>query len=187
MVRSVRRFGVTEKLTFDGITTASGNFLSGESDRLSLCWSGIGQHKDLVNPARYLTFLGAIAAGGAGVEPYVVSHVRSDGQITYRARAHETGRLMSRATARMVSEMMRNNVVIKYGDHHFSGLTVCAKSGTAETGSGETDALFAGFVTDDRYPLAFFVVVEEGGFGSQACIPVVARVLSVCKEVLDGK
>jgi cell division protein FtsI/penicillin-binding protein 2 len=82
---------------------------------------------------------------------------------------------------------MRNNVVMKYGADHFPGLAVCAKSGTAETGSAETDALFAGFVADEAYPLAFFVVVEDGGFGSHTCVPVISKVLAVCKDVMDGQ
>lgn len=187
MVRFAENFGITEKLSFDGITTVAGNFAPEDGDRLSLCWSGIGQHKDLVNPARYLSFVGAIAAGGSGVEPYVVESVTSDGHTTYRARNFSTERIISRGTAKTLQELMRNNVVVKYGAENFPDLMVCAKSGTAETGVGDTDALFAGFVADERYPLAFFVVVEDGGFGSSTCTPVIAKVLQVCKDVIDGK
>lgn len=187
MLRYIDRFGITEKLEFDGITTVAGNFDPGDTDRLSLCWSGIGQHKDLVNPARYLTFVGAIAAGGSGAQPHVVESVTTDGHTTHRSSVSYTERVVSRATAQTLQELMRNNVVNKYGAENFPGLTVCAKSGTAETGTGETDALFAGFVADEAYPLAFFVVVEDGGFGSRACVPVISKVLQVCKDVLDGK
>ena len=46
--------------------------------------------------------------------------------------------------------------------------------------------MFAGFVQDDRYPLAFIVVVEEGGYGSQTAAPIAGQVLSVCIEDLNG-
>ena len=47
--------------------------------------------------------------------------------------------------------------------------------------------MFAGFVTDLEYPLAFICVVENGGYGASACVPVVSRVLDACKTVLDGE
>ena len=73
-----------------------------------------------------------------------------------------------------------------YGQWHFPDLYVCAKSGTAELGEGqESNAMFAGFVLDDEYPLAFFAAVEEGGYGRYTCVPIISRVLEVCKEVLD--
>jgi peptidoglycan glycosyltransferase len=187
MTRFAQKFGITKPLTFDGITTVAGNYDLTDSGRLSFCWSGIGQRTDLINPARYLAFVGAVAAGGEAVEPYVVEEVRADGRITYRCRPSDTGRLMSRSTAKTLQELMRYNVTFKYGADHFPDLTVCAKSGTAETGTGQTDALFAGFVTDDRYPLAFFVVVEDGGFGSRTCVPVIAKVLDACKDLMDSQ
>ena len=45
--------------------------------------------------------------------------------------------------------------------------------------------MFAGFVDSDQYPLAFMVVVENGGYGSHTCVPILSKVLGVCKAVLD--
>ena len=79
--------------------------------------------------------------------------------------------------------MMRYNTTNIYGDWHFPGLAVCAKSGTAEVGEGvEPTATFAGFCRDAEVPLAFLVVVEQGGSGSETCAPIAGRVLSVCAE-----
>ena len=47
-------------------------------------------------------------------------------------------------------------------------------------------AMFAGFVADEDYPLAFIVVVEGGGYGSATCIPILTKVLNSCKSVLDA-
>lgn len=183
----VRRFGITESLRFDGIATRAGNFDTESVDRLSLCWSAIGQHRDLINPCSYLRFVSAVAAGGSGVRPYVVEEVSVGSNSTYRARVDSDPRIISYKTAQTLKEMMRNNVVVKYGAHHFPDLTVCAKSGTAETGTGKSNALFTGFVDSERYPLAFIVVIEEGGYGSSACVPVISEVLSACVEVMDGQ
>ena len=83
---------------------------------------------------------------------------------------------------------MRGNVELVYGAGNFPGLTVCAKSGTSQLGGEKTsNAMFAGFVTDPEYPLAFICVVENGGYGASTCVPVVSRVLDACKTVLDGE
>ena len=82
---------------------------------------------------------------------------------------------------------MRNNVKTVYGDGNFGGLPVCAKSGTSQLGGDQkSNAMFAGFVDSEQYPLAFIVVVENGGYGSHTCVPVISKVLSACKAVMDG-
>ena len=47
--------------------------------------------------------------------------------------------------------------------------------------------MFCGFVTDEAYPLAFIVAVENGGYGSAVCVPIISQVLAQCKEVLDAQ
>ena len=80
---------------------------------------------------------------------------------------------------------MRNNVENYYGDENFAGFTVCAKSGTAEVGGDrKPNAMFTGFVTDEGYPLAFIVTIEDGGYGRLTCVPVLEKVLQACREFL---
>ena len=79
---------------------------------------------------------------------------------------------------------MQNNVSVKYGAENFPGLTVGAKTGTAEVSGQKPNAMFAGFVADEEYPLAFIVAVENGGYGKQVCIPILSKVLVACKDVL---
>lgn len=182
----VRELGITDSLRFDGFVTRAGNFEVESEDLLNLCWSGIGQHKDLINPCSYLNFVSAVAAEGNGVCPYVVDSVSVGSSTTYQARSASQSQIMSRETAQTLKKLMRNNVIVKYGADNFPGLAVCAKSGTAETGTGKSNALFTGFVDSEQYPLAFIVIIEEGGYGSSACVPVISKVLSACVEVLDG-
>lgn len=181
-------FGITEGITFDGITTASGNLEAAGAAEYDLAWAGIGQHRNLVNPCQYMTFVGAIAGGGSGAMPHVVQETTVGGQVTYTASKETTGRLISVTTAQKLKEMMRGCVEIKYGVENFPDVAVCAKSGTAEKdGDMDSNALFTGFVDDPDYPLAFIVVVQDGGYGSRTCIPIISQVLSVCMEVLDSE
>ena len=181
----VEKFRINESVKFDHIETAEGNFSVGEGMDANVAWSGIGQHKDLVNPCAFMTFMGAIAAGGKGVQPHIVENIKVGGATTYQARASVSDRLMSESVAQTLQQYLRFNVEDKYGDYHFPDMTVCAKTGTGEVGGDKKpNAMLTGFVADESLPLAFIVCVEEGGYGSTTCIPIVSKVLATCKEVL---
>ena len=182
----VAKFGITESVQFDGITTARGNYDLTGASKVQIAWSAIGQHTDLVNPCRFMTFMGMIAGGGQAAQPYLVQEVQADGEVTYAAETVMTDRIMSEEIASVLQEYMRNNVENNYGAGNFPGLTVCAKSGTSQLGGDQkSNAMFAGFVTDEAYPLAFMVVVENGGYGSATCVPILSKVLAACKAELN--
>jgi len=188
MERYVHQFGITESLSFDGVRTVRGNYDVTYTAPVSFAWSCIGQYTDLVNPAQFMRFMGAVAGDGTGAEPYIMAQVDNGSDTTYRADTVRRKPIMSEKTAATLQEYMRNNVVSVYGSGNFPGMTVCAKSGTSELGGEEiSNAMFAGFVMDAQYPLAFIVVVENGGFGSGTCVPIISRVLAACAEVLDAE
>ena len=135
-----------------------------------------------------MTFMGAVAGRGVAAEPYLMEIVTNGGDVTYEAKTRKTGRIMPESVADTVASYMRNNVQTVYGDGNFGGLPVCAKSGTSQLGGDQkSNAMFAGFVDSEQYPLAFIVVVENGGYGSHTCVPVISKVLSVCKTVMDAE
>ncbi|MBO5954004.1 MAG: penicillin-binding protein [Oscillospiraceae bacterium] len=182
----VQQFGVTDAITFDGITTAAGNFDLTDAGPESVAWSGIGQYKDLVNPCGFLMFVGSIARNGVRYQPHVVSQVTIGSERTYSAKPESVEPIMSRATAEVLQEYMAYNVTYKYGAENFPGLTVCAKSGTGEVGGDrKPNAMFTGFVSDPAYPLAFMVAIEDGGYGARTCVPVISKVLQACKTAID--
>ena len=184
--RYVRKYGVVEPVSFDGITTVSGNFEAIGTDELSVAWSSIGQYNDEVNPAAFLAFVGAVANGGRGAIPYIVDEIKVGEQTTYSAKTQVGDWIMPEDIAQLVQEYMAFNVVDKYGSENFPGLTVCAKTGTAEVGGDKKpNAMLAGFVMDEEYPLAFVVCVEDAGYGKTVCIPIISKVLAACKNVLE--
>lgn len=184
--RYVRELKITEPVSFDGITTAKGNFSVEGASAQQIAWAGIGQYLNTVNPCRYMTFMGVIAGGGEAAEPYIVASAGSGTLGGYKASATSTGRLLDADTAERLAALMRSNVESSYGDDNFPGLTVCAKSGTAEVGGDKKpNATFAGFCADKDYPLAFMVVVEDAGSGTDTCVPIISNVLAACKELLD--
>ena len=73
---------------------------------------------------------------------------------------------------------MANDVVVSYGSDNFPGLKICAKSGTAEVGSGANPhAWFVGFLDDPANPYAFVVVAENSGSGSEVAGSIANTVL----------
>ena len=180
------KMGVGDVISFDGMKSVAGSIKAeGEADVL-VAWSGIGQHKDQINPCQFLTMMGAIAGGGSAAKMHLVSSITGGGWGDYIAEVESTEPILSAETVEILQKLMRNNVENYYGDENFDGLTVCAKSGTAELGGDlEPNAMFAGFVVDEEYPLAFILVVENAGSGRKTCVPMLSKVLAACKEVLD--
>lgn len=180
-----KQFGLTEPITFDGIESGVCSIDAADAAPVNVAWSGIGQHHDRINPCSFLTFVGAIANGGKGVNPYVVGSVRVGKETTYQADTQLRNRIMPEDVASRIREYMFFNVQDKYGEENFPGLTVGAKTGTGEVGGGKKpNAMLTGFVEDEQYPLAFIVVVEDGGYGAQVCIPIISQVLEACKASL---
>ena len=182
----VQKFGVIDAISFDGITTANGNFQAvGEAD-LNVAWAAIGQHLDQVNPCTFLTFMGAVANDGKVTMPYLVEEISVNGNRTYDAKRTIGEQIMSKETADILQEYLKNNVDNKYGAENFSGLTVGAKTGTGEVDGGKKpNAMLTGFVENEELPLAFIVCVEDAGYGKTVCVPIAAKVLQTIKQLLN--
>ena len=188
MESTVEKLRITKPVEFDGVTTARGNYDLADAGAASFAWSCIGQHTDTINPARFMTFMGAIAGGGQAVKPYLVSEVICGENVTYQAKTEKEERILSEDVAATLKDYLRNNVKNVYGDSRFPAIGICGKSGTSQVGGGKTsNALFAGFANSERYPLAFVCVVENGGYGAATCIPILSNVLWECMAVMDAE
>ena len=171
--------GLTSAYSVDGLPTAKGSFdWDGITDG-QLGWAGIGQYRDQVNPCALLLWMGAIANGGKAAEPYLIEKtVSALGIPSLPHITRHTGQLIDGKTAATVTEYMANNVTETYGTKRFPNMELCAKSGTAEVGEGQTPhAWFAGFLQNEDAPYAFVVLVENGGGGSAVAGTVAGKVL----------
>ncbi len=155
--------GVTKSFSVSGIDTKAGNFTVQEASDNELAWSGVGQHTNMVNPMQMAMLCGAIANGGSTKEPVYIES----------SNIPENKAFMNEETADKMQDIMRYTVGNYYGDYMFSGLTCGAKTGTAEVGEEkEATGWMVGYCTDEEYPLAFAVVVEEGGLGYYSAGPI---------------
>ena len=181
------KFGLNESHDCDGYKSAKGHFDLTDADDGDVAWAGIGQYTTQVSALAFLRYLSAIANGAEAAEPYLMQRVRKGDDITYEAETEFSTPMLDAATAETLTKLMRNDVQTVYGDWQFGGLSVCAKSGTAEREGKTANAMFAGFVLDENCPVAFVVFVEGGGAGSATACPMAARVLQAVREVLSAE
>ena len=168
--------GLMTSYDIDGIKTTEGTFDFPDSG-MNLAWTGIGQWEDMINPCSMMVYMGAIANGGEATHPNIVKPTTFMGKQIDKITTKTTNMIDS-TTAASLAEMMANNVVSHYGSENFPGLSLCAKSGTAEVGDyKEPHAWFAGFLNDDSNPYAFIVLVENSGYGADVAGAVANTVL----------
>ncbi|MBQ0038683.1 MAG: penicillin-binding protein [Clostridiales bacterium] len=174
--------GLLRSHTVSGLTTAAGSYSIGTAAQVG--WSGVGQDNDLVNPCAMMTLMGAIASDGTAVQPRLIAKETSmNGLTLFTQEEAPDETVWSAETCRTLRKMMANNVKQSYGQSNFGDLAICAKSGTAEVGEDVTPhSWFTGFLDDEQHPLAFVVMVENGGSGARVAGSIASAVLQQAVE-----
>ena len=187
MTQEAEAMGFNQAMEVDGIKVSESHYDVSKASEADLGWSGIGQQNDLVNPFHMMKIMGAIANNGTPVEPYMIDSMSVyKGINTYTAKTKDSEQMLSESTAQKLKELMRYTVETNYGNSMFSGLTVCAKTGTAEVGEGKKPhGWIVGFSTDEKCPVAFVVVVENSGYGYTQAGPIATAVLKATKASME--
>ena len=168
----VEQFGLNQSLNLEGVPIAAGNFAAAEGGTPALAWSGVGQSENLMNPLAMARFMGAIARGGAPMEPRLLEYY-AGGIIPRRYESEAEAPIMSGAVASHLGWILRSAAP----QASFPGLNVAGKTGTAEVADRQPHAWFVGFLDEPDHPLAFVVIVEHGGGGLAQAVPVANTVL----------
>ena len=122
------------------------------------------------------------------MEPYIIEKITTGSGIPLSFdKQPDSQRILRKATADKLSDMMRLAVKKNYGDGNFpSGMEFCAKTGTAELdGDKKSHAWFVGFTRNEKYPYAFAVVVQNGGGGYAVARPIASKVMAAVKDKVD--
>lgn len=170
------KVGFNSSLKVDNINTAVGKVNVADAQGGDLAWAGIGQYSNTANPLNFMAYVGSIANDGVRVSPRILKKNDIVSLLPTSIKGEKD--ILSVETAYKLKTMMRNNVIEVYGEKNYEGLELCAKSGTAEVGGdNKPHAWFVGFMDREDYPLAFVVVIENGGSGSKVAGPVAKKVL----------
>ena len=178
LTEQAEKMGFNSVIQCDRVNLAKSTFDVSHCDDVDLGWASIGQYTTLANPIQMMMACGGIANGGNAVQPYFIKSVRSSIGIPYQNGGFKKDKeMMSSSTAQQLSNMMHLDVVNKYGEDSFPGIKLAAKTGTAQIDNDIATSWFVGFTMDDKCPLAFSVVVEQGGAGMSTAGPIANKVL----------
>lgn len=185
LTATAKEFGFGESFAFGKGQTEKSKLDLKDAGKGDVAWAGVGQYTTLVNPYHMLTLVGSVANNGIAVLPYAVSAVSTpEGRVVEETIA-ETRECVLPEVANKIKDMMRFTVEDNYGDWRFKGLQMCGKTGTAEiSDEEEPHSWFVGFSENPACPVAIVVVVENGGWGSSAALPIASTIMeSVYKSL----
>ncbi|MEE1011594.1 MAG: penicillin-binding transpeptidase domain-containing protein [Acutalibacteraceae bacterium] len=172
---TAKSMGFNSQLYSKEIRLVTSRFSPDKQSKAELGWAGIGQSTTLVNPAHFLSIMGAIANGGTGYAPDRIRSLGTVSQIV--GRLPESAVKINPETARQLDILLRSNVEDKYGDWKFENLQMCGKTGTAQVDGAKSHSWFAGYSQRDDLPLAVICIAENGGYGSGVASDVSNKVM----------
>lgn len=184
-----RGFGLGSPTGIEGIEELDGN-IPDPTSQVDATNLAIGQGETLVTPIQVAAFTAAIGNGGRLYKPQLIERIVSpEGQETNLFKPEKNGELsLSPENLALIQEAMRGVIVstTPYGTawHRFTGLDipVHGKTGTAQSGSGEPHAWFAGYTDGGREnqpDIAAAVIVENIGEGSDYAAPIFRRLVEL--------
>ena len=138
------------------------------SKKRSLALLSIGQGEVLVTPLHVACFTAAVAADGKMMRPRLC---KNDPVV-------EEAVLFTAKTAGQLRSMLRDVVTSGTGKGaNIPELEVCGKTGTAQAPGGEDHAWFTCFAPRKHPNIVVTVLVEHGGYGAHAALPVARELL----------
>jgi peptidoglycan glycosyltransferase len=156
-------------------------------------YSAIGQYNDTVTPLQEAMFSAAIANHGTLMHPYLVQKAIAPNLTPLvTTQPSVLSHTVSPGVASDVGRMMFDVVNQPYGTAHdiapdLPGITVAAKTGTAQNGPNNTgldDAVFTCFAPYANPEIAVGVVVKGGGLGADASAPVAVQIIKAYMNYL---
>lgn len=178
--RYAEAFGLGRDVPFP-LPSATGSLSA--DDELSLpelASAAFGQGEVTVTPLHMALVAAGIAADGAMPVPYLLDSVPG---VRWSRLADERGtwlRPVGGRAARAVREAMVVSAEDGWGRsaRAAGGVSMGAKTGTAETGQGAPHAWTVAYAPAQEPRLATAVLVVEGGSGSEVAAPIAGRVLA---------
>ncbi|MGD0699434.1 MAG: penicillin-binding transpeptidase domain-containing protein [Trebonia sp.] len=177
------KYGFNTAVDVPGVTTAASNFTA-ESDASFTAFDAIGQHDTTETPLQEAMIAATVANGGVEMKPYLVQQVTaSDLSVVSQTQPQQLATPISPAVAADEKQMMiavvqdPDGTANAFNTNAEGGIEIAGKTGTAQNGSSQSDAVFTAFAPADNPKIAVGVMIQGGGFGAQAAAPVAVAVI----------
>ena len=181
------RLGFDAPLPFDLPTavsqvTGGGGPDAGFADQVELANAAYGQAQTLVTPLQMALVTSVVADGGVLMRPQLVTAVRPATGTPDLRSPEVWSQVLDARSASIIRDAMVAAVSSAWGRPfagaaQIPGVATAGKSGTAQLGSGLPDSWFVGFAPAEAPSIAVAVVVERGGEGSGAAVPLGGQVM----------
>ena len=178
-------FGFNKDIPSTGFSISKSEFPTLESYEVGMiAQSGIGQSSIVSTPIQMALVASTIANDGVMMEPKLVNQVVDlNMNVVKKYGDKKYGQVLPTSDARTIKDYMVNMVKNNFGNRsYFSGINAAGKTGTADQRDSNGNlqkphAWFIGFAPADNPKIAVAVIVENGGYGSEAAAPIAGAVM----------
>jgi penicillin-binding protein 2 len=190
-----RGFGLGSPTGIQGVEEEAGNIPNPETE-LDATNNAIGQGDTLVTPLQVAQFIAAIGNGGTIYQPQLIERIAPPGgEPIYEFVPISKGTLpVSPENLEIIQDAMiavvenrRGTAQFVLGPYSRNSYAMAGKTGTAESGSGESHAWFAGYTRENREnkpDIAIVVIAENAGEGSEVAAPIFRGMV---QQYFDGQ
>ena len=182
-----RSFGLGSATKIEQVAESKGN-IPNPTDATNATSIAIGQGDVQVTPLQVATFIAAIANGGTLYRPQLVEKVQPvSGEAINVFHPQANGTLpITTENLKTIQDAMRSVVTDPRGTANYPltnfPFAVAAKTGTAESGSTDPHAWFAGYSLanlPNKPDIAVVVLVNNQGEGATWAAPIFRRVMEI--------
>ncbi|MBQ8161677.1 MAG: penicillin-binding protein 2 [Clostridia bacterium] len=192
--KAAEKAGFNDNFLFRDLVVENSTYPADNRTEAEVAASGFGQSAVAATPLHMCMVAASVANGGVMMEPILLREVRSTlGDLRYEAKTRVYTQAMEAWQAEILDGYMRDVVVNGTGSRaSVSGLTVCGKTGTADsTQNGEPISYgwFIGYLREESLPYAVCVLVEDvasGDGGGSTAAPIAADIFAYLRDH-DGK
>lgn len=190
-----RGFGLGSPTGIEGVEEEAGQ-IPDPDEEIDAINNAIGQGDTLVTPLQVAQFMAAIANGGTLYQPQIIGRIGLQGEDpVYQFDPIITSELpvspdtldaLQRAMISVV-ENRRGTAYYVLGAYSANITPFAGKTGTAETGLGDSHAWFAGYTRRnraDKPDIAIAVIGEFAGEGSEVAAPIFR---AVAQQYFEGR
>ena len=189
--RSAEAFGFNDNFLFRDLVVENSTYPTTGRNDLEIAWSGAGQSRVAASPLHMCMLAAAVANDGVMMEPALILRAFSENDVTrYEFTPRVYRRAISAEMAETLTSFMREVVTNGTGTRsRVSGLTICGKTGSAETsmdGDSVTHGWYVGFIDDPATPYAISVIVESvnsGDGGGSTAAPIAGAIFEYLQQM----